>query len=146
MEKPSVLPHFGRFWAIETIKGSTPAAFDSHCLAYAIIIVRAHVRGLGDQISAFRSIGRRRCVRIRHSTRRYYDLIHQTRRLEVHHLSCWFLIHFHKSIIITFLKSAAKVRQIFDICKFLPYFLHQNDYFTSFPVASNSFSPRRMKI
>jgi hypothetical protein len=41
---------------------------------------------------------------------------------------------------------AAKVRQIFDICKFLPYFLPNLRYFTNLPVASNSFSPRRMKI
>ncbi len=42
--------------------------------------------------------------------------------------------------------SAAKVRQIFDICKSLPYFLPNLVYFTSLPVTSYIFSPRRMKI
>ncbi len=70
--------------------------------------------------------------------------LHQGRSKNFCYLYHWLIIIlFHKS---HFFKSAAKVRQIFDICKFLPYFLQLKDYFTKRPVASYIFSPRRMYI
>ena len=109
--------------------------------SYARYIVRTCVRVLVDDVTAFRRVYRRRSVGICSRARRYRYAYHQTCRLEVHNLCHWFLIHFHNFPIL-----AAKVRQIFDICKFLPYFLPNLHYFTKRPVASYSFSPRRMKI
>ena len=51
VKKSKMLAIFVFFAPINNQRQHT-AAFDSHCLAYAINIVRAHVRGLGDQISA----------------------------------------------------------------------------------------------
>jgi hypothetical protein len=105
---------------------------------------KEHVRtcaGLVDNLAALRHLHRRRCIRISSGSHRHRNTLHQTCRLEVHNLSCWLTIHFHNFPIL-----GAKVRQIFDICKFLPYFLQLNDYFTTFPVTSYIFSPRRMKI
>jgi hypothetical protein len=67
--------------------------------------------------------------------------LHHMLRIENGNICFRLIIHFHNSPIL-----AAKVRQIFDICKFLPYFLQLFDYFTTFPVTSYIFSPRRMKI
>ena len=89
MEKPSVLPHFWRFWAIYTIKGSISAAFDSHCLAYAINIVRAHVRGLVcvNRILVLTGI----------SSTGYLWSLHQTFRINGQYFCFRIFIHFFLS-------------------------------------------------
>ena len=55
------------------------------------------------------------------------------------HFGCMYV---RFSIIVSFL--AAKVRQIFDICKFLPYFFAFLHYFTILPLTSYICPPRRM--
>ena len=70
-------------------------------MSYARDKVRAYAE-LVDDVAAFRHLYRRRGARICTRSLRHRYAYHQTGRLEVHNLCNWFLIHFHKSIFITF--------------------------------------------
>jgi len=115
------------------------AAFDSHVSRTRYYIVRAHVRGLVDHFAPCRCVS---CTATATTcVNRNGSILHHVLRINGHDFCFRIFIHFHNSLS----NLAAKVRQIFDICKFLPYFLQLNDYFTNLPVASNIFSPRRIK-
>ena len=115
------------------------AAFGSLVSRTRLYIVRAHMRGLVDHFAPCR------CVSCTAAATTLVNgnggILHHVLRINGHDFCFRIFIHFHNSLS----NLAAKVRQIFDICKFLPYFLQQIVYFTNLPVASNIFSPRRMK-